>query len=67
MSPGFGLVQAPAYVWPAALSSAIRGTGSDMQGVCVRACMCVGLSLSACLCACMHALGTLNKHEGEVY
>jgi len=34
MSPGFGLVQAPAYVWPAALSSAAMrsGTSSDVQG-----------------------------------
>jgi len=34
MSPGFGLVQAPAYVWPAALSSAAMrgGASSDVQG-----------------------------------
>jgi len=48
MSPGFGLVQAPAYVWPAALSSAIRGTGGEMQGMlCV--CMCVIVYVSVCV------------------
>ena len=55
MSPGFGLVQAPAYVWPAALSSAIRGTGSDMQGVCVCVRVYVCWSVSVCLSVCVHA------------
>ena len=63
MSPGFGLVQAPAYVWPAALSSAIRGTGGEMQGmllnrVCVLFCVCVCVCVCVCarvvcVCVCM--------------
>ena len=66
MSPGFGLVQAPAYVWPAALSSAIRGGGSDIQGVLlcvyVYVCVCVHVCVSECVHMYVHCTCTYIRN-----